>query len=225
MPGGYEANQIGSAVPATAGAGALCVSSVMESNPRRPRTAASANLRQISTTRNRPSPSSSRKAGEKKTKRSRGAPASEFCQVLRSQFASPRKTEGSGAPKGASNQCPRVFRARKRAKCRGALAFRRSAAALATPVATSIGSAPEPRFLGPLGRVFCPPPPITNAVSSSQTGPSAGRAGPQSRPGTEQEPVQSDKYLTNHKNYQLAEPSAGYRLHPGSIAGHSQPRP
>jgi hypothetical protein len=148
MPGGYEANQIGSAVPATAGAGALCVSSVMESNPRRPRTAASANLRQISPTRNRPSPSSSRKAGEKKTKRSRGALASEFCQVLRSQFASPRKTEGSGAPKGASNQCPRVFRARKRAKCRGALAFRRSAAALASAVATASGSALEPRFLG-----------------------------------------------------------------------------
>ena len=42
----------------------------------------------------------------------------------------------------------RIARARKRAD-RSALAFRRSAAALARPVATSVGSAPDPRFLRP----------------------------------------------------------------------------
>jgi hypothetical protein len=41
---------------------------------------------------------------------------------------------------------------------RSPLAFRRFTAALASAVATASGSAPELRFLGPLGRVFCPPP-------------------------------------------------------------------
>jgi len=68
------------------------------------------------------------------------------------------RAEGSGAPKGASNHCPRIadkstqsaqtnLRAEARQN-RGALAFRRSTAALASAVATASGSAPEPRFLG-----------------------------------------------------------------------------
>ena len=41
---------------------------------------------------------------------------------------------------------------------RSPLAFRRFTAALASAVATASGSAPDLRFLGLLGRVFCPPP-------------------------------------------------------------------
>ena len=99
------------------------------------------------------------------SKHSRGAPAPEPCGV-RSLSLSPT-TRGSGAPRGASNQCPRrtcqcrhrpmrsgadarrrqvyaslLYAVRAPHLLRGALASRRSAAALATPVATSIGSAP-----------------------------------------------------------------------------------
>ncbi len=65
----------------------------------------------------------------------------------------------------------------------GAPAFRRSTAALARPVATSIGSAPDPRFLRP-GSFGCYPlSPVSSLPSTSETGRSAGRSGTQSRPG------------------------------------------
>src|ERR1700733_7197192 len=66
-------------------------------------------------------------------------------------------TKGGRAPKGAAGR--RALRARRRAD-RGPLAFRRSTAALAGPAASSIGSAPVPRFLKTaasgvtLGRLF-----------------------------------------------------------------------
>jgi len=54
----------------------------------------------------------------------------------------------------------RAARTRKRIQ-RDALAFRRFTAALATPVATSIGSAPEPGFPRQAkAKVFCPPSPF-----------------------------------------------------------------
>ena len=94
-------------------------------------------------------------AGRKRNLFSRRAHAR---ALLDSLFASRGKTEGSGAPKGASNHCPRTadkstqsaqtnLRAEARQN-RGVLAFRRSTAALASAVATASGSAPEPRFLG-----------------------------------------------------------------------------
>ena len=99
------------------------------------------------------------------SKHSRGASAPEPCGVR--SLSLPPTTRGSGAPRGASNQCPRrtcqcrhrpmrsgadarrrqvyaslLYAVRAPHLLRGALASRRSAAALATPVATSIGSAP-----------------------------------------------------------------------------------
>ena len=96
---------------------------------------------------------------------SRGASAPELCGVR--SLSLPPTTRGSGAPRGASNQCPRntcrcchrpmrsgadarrrqvyaslLYAVRAPHLLSGALASRRSAAALATPVATSIGSAP-----------------------------------------------------------------------------------
>ncbi len=99
------------------------------------------------------------------SKHSRGASAPEPCGVR--SLSLPPTTRGSGAPRGASNQCPRrtcqcrhrpmrsgadarhrqvdaslLYAVRAPHLLSGALASRRSAAALATPVATSIGSAP-----------------------------------------------------------------------------------
>ncbi len=65
---------------------------------------------------------------------------------------------------------------------RGALAFRRSAAALARANASAIGSAPVPAFpeTRPGGRY--PLRPVTSLPRSAETGRSAGRAVTQSRP-------------------------------------------
>jgi hypothetical protein len=76
---------------------------------------------------------------------------------------------------------PYALRARPRAE-RSALAFRRSTAALAEALTPQLSSGP--RFLEPPGangRTL----PGASAASSSQTGHSAGRAGPRSRPGAE----------------------------------------
>jgi len=101
---------------------------------------------------------------------------------------SPRKKEGIRAPRGASNQCPRhtgrrcrlpMRGARKRAKSRGALAFRRSTAALAEALTPWLSSGP--RFLelpGANGRTL----PGASAASTSRTGRSAGRDDARSRP-------------------------------------------
>jgi hypothetical protein len=63
------------------------------------------------------------------------------------------------------------------------LAFRRSTAALAAPDVSSIGSAPDPRFLRP-GRAGRYPVRACHSLpSTSGTGHSAGRSGTQSRPG------------------------------------------
>ena len=128
-------------------------------------------------------------------KHSRGASAPESCGV-RSLFC-PNK-RGSGAPRGASNHCPRrtcqcrhrpmrsgadarrrqvdaslLYAVRAPHLLSGALASRRSAAALATPVATSIGSAPGRVSWTRLWRVSpafaCPSP-----ARSAQTGRFAG---------------------------------------------------
>jgi hypothetical protein len=113
--------------------------------------------------------------GQRKQKRSRGAllrpsyasqtkeadgelrMANDRRQILIRYSPLPiRPREGGGAPKGACRPLSAPpsgcrhpnGRARKRAE-RSALAFRRFTAALATPVATSIGSAPEPGFPRP----------------------------------------------------------------------------
>ena len=84
------------------------------------------------------------------------------------------------------------FRARQRAD-RGPLAFRRSTAALAGPDASSIGSAPVPRFLRPgcIGRY--PLPPVSSLPRSAETGRSAGRAVTRGRPRTVCETVRGDR--------------------------------
>ena len=66
---------------------------------------------------------------------------------------------------------------------RSPLAFRRSTAALAGPDVSSIGSAPDPRFLrhGRAGRY--PAQACHSLPSTSETGHCAGRSGTQSRPG------------------------------------------
>jgi hypothetical protein len=90
----------------------------------------------------------------------------------------------SSAPSGAA-ACPYLFllpRLRGRLGG-GAPAFRRSIAALARPVATSIGSAPDPRFLRPGSFGRYPLSPVSSLPSTSETGRSAGRSGTQSRPG------------------------------------------
>ena len=71
----------------------------------------------------------------------------------------PAKKAGSEAPKGACHPlaahrrqvyavCANQSARGSAPKSRGALAFRRFTAALASAVATASGSAPEPRFLG-----------------------------------------------------------------------------
>jgi hypothetical protein len=82
-------------------------------------------------------------AGEDKQIRSRDAFASEFCHAIPKQAlpsTSPKK--GGGAPTGA----PTIGRAsgRGRAPCAGALASRRSTAALATQI--NAMAQPRPRF-------------------------------------------------------------------------------
>ena len=66
---------------------------------------------------------------------------------------------------------------------RSPLAFRRSTAALAVPDVSSIGSAPDPRFLRPGRPGRYPAWPVTSLPSTSETGRRAGRSGTQSRPG------------------------------------------
>jgi hypothetical protein len=60
------------------------------------------------------------------------------------------KNRGKRSAERPSNHCPRIAdKSTQSAQTnRGALAFRRSTAALASAVATASGSAPEPRFLG-----------------------------------------------------------------------------
>ncbi len=94
--------------------------------------------------------------------------------------ASPTK-KGGGAPTGALSLEPHQ-RMRPRSQ-RRPLAFRRSTAALARADASTIGSAPVPRFLRPgfIGRY--PLSPVSSQPRSAETGRSAGRSGTQSRPG------------------------------------------
>ena len=65
---------------------------------------------------------------------------------------------------------------------RGALAFRRSAAALARANASAVGSAPVPAFPETRLDGRYPLSPVTSLPSSSETGRHAGRAVAQSRP-------------------------------------------
>jgi hypothetical protein len=95
----------------------------------------------------------------------------------------PPNKKGGGAPIGAIQPSSAPSRVRQRAD-RRAPAFRRSTAALARPVATSIGSAPDPRFLRPGSFGRYPLSPVSSLPSTSETGRSAGRSGTQSRPGT-----------------------------------------
>jgi hypothetical protein len=127
--------------------------------------------------------------------RSRDASAPGFCPPPRHNnkalFDSPPKIEGRRSADRRIHplSAPHIqmlpsacARARKRAE-RSALAYRRSTAALARPDASSIGSAPDPRFLRP-GHVGCYPlRPVSSLPSTSETGRSAGRSGTQSRPG------------------------------------------
>ena len=78
--------------------------------------------------------------------------------------------------------CATCVRSGGSALLRGALAFRRSAAALARANASAVGSAPVPAFpeTRPNGRY--PFRPVTSLPSSSETGRYAGRAVAQSRP-------------------------------------------
>jgi hypothetical protein len=96
-----------------------------------------------------------------------------------------RSAEKAQLSRGASPRIgcchPTALRARPRVQ-RDALAFRRSTAALAEALTPQLSSGP--RFLEPPGangRTL----PGASAASSSQTGHSAGRAGPRSRPGAE----------------------------------------
>ena len=178
--------------------------------------------------------------GEVREKRSRDAPAPGFCsrregcesfRLASGKFRLAPGThdarscahKGSGAPKGAPSNAPRCIDKRCRLPglrgsapkmIRGALAFRRFAAALAT-TSQRRDSAPEPRFLGlgeapgethdpekaypgldpgwkPASRKdhaqtmtgVLPALTCPSPVSSSQTGRRAGPAGPRSRTGT-----------------------------------------
>ena len=107
-----------------------------------------------------------------------------------------RNKEGSGAPRGASNQCPRhtskrhrlnVRGARKRAKSRGALAFRRSTAALRRLLGSAPGRAswnyrvrtggpsPAPVQRAPRGPVIVP------AGDDARSSPGGGVTSPRPR--------------------------------------------
>ena len=86
--------------------------------------------------------------------------APEVCKQ-RSEFSVPSQERGSGAPRGASNQCPRhtircrhlnVRGARKRAIDGSPLAFRRSTAALAKALTPWLSSRPCFLGRGPGGR-------------------------------------------------------------------------
>ena len=140
--------------------------------------------------------------------------------------------KGSGAPKGAPSNAPRCIDKRCRLPglrgsapkmIRGALAFRRFAAALAT-TSQRRNSGPEPRFLGlgeapgethdpekaypgldpgwkPASRKdhaqtmtgVLPALTCPSPVSSSQTGRRAGPAGPRSRPGAGCKPARGNR--------------------------------
>jgi hypothetical protein len=68
---------------------------------------------------------------------------------------------------------------------RGALAFRRSAAALARANASAVGSAPVPAFPETRSRGRYPLRSVTSLPRSAETGLRAGRAVAQSRPGAD----------------------------------------
>ena len=103
-----------------------------------------------------------------------------------------RPPRGSGAPKGACQPlpprrqacafAPLVCVSGGSALLRGALAFRRSAAALARANASAVGSAPVPAFPETRSNGRYPLRPVTSLPSSSETGRHAGRAVAQSRP-------------------------------------------
>ena len=71
------------------------------------------------------------------------------------------------------------------APMRGALAFRRSAAALARANASAVGSAPVPAFPETRSRGRYPLRSVTSLPRSAETGRSAGRAVARSRPGAD----------------------------------------
>jgi hypothetical protein len=109
--------------------------------------------------------------------------------TLRRERGRVGRGRGGGAPTGASNHCPRhkskrcrlhALRARKRTQ-RGALASRRSTAALAKAFTSSLSFGP--RFLEKPGANGLPALPGPGAASSSQPGRSARRAGSRSCPG------------------------------------------
>jgi hypothetical protein len=130
---------------------------------------------------------------------------SELCPRPRTKngFA-PSNKRGSGAPKGAFNHS-RAHRsasslidasgaARAADKytqsaqlicLRGALAFRRSAAALARANASAVGSAPVPAFPETRSGGRYPLRSVSSLPRSAETGRVAGRAVAQSRPGAE----------------------------------------
>jgi hypothetical protein len=70
------------------------------------------------------------------------------------------------------------------ALCASAIAFRRSTAALAKANASSFGSARDPRFLRPGLNGRYPFLSVPSLPRTAETGPSAGRSGTQSRPGS-----------------------------------------
>jgi hypothetical protein len=121
---------------------------------------------------------------------SRDASASEFCLILdspprnkpRGRSAGRRKFVWSRAT--SANVAVRRCTERGSAPCRGALAFRRSTAALARPNVSSLGSAPVPAFPETRLDGRYPFSPVSSLPSSSEAGRDAGRAVAQSRPGT-----------------------------------------
>ena len=90
-------------------------------------------------------------AGQEKQIRSRGAfRARGLLDSLPQKRGAERRKAQPSIVRAAPNRCLRLpMPGRGSALFRGALAFRRSTAALATPDASSIGSAPDPRFLRP----------------------------------------------------------------------------
>jgi hypothetical protein len=112
------------------------------------------------------SPSPALRAGADKRWRSRDRLCPRFAHHHAPKRFAPATQRGSGAPKGASNQMPRSTascrhepapRAR-RAHFRGALAFRRSAAALAGALTSRLSS--RPCFLGRGSGGRYPPSPV-----------------------------------------------------------------
>jgi hypothetical protein len=123
---------------------------------------------------------------------SRRAHVPELCLRPRRKIVSPPGTkEGAERRKAHANHCRHADRVRNAplvrvrggsAHFRGALAFRRSAAALARANASAVGSAPVPAFpeTRPDGRY--PLRSVTSLPRSAETGRRAGRAVARSRP-------------------------------------------